>query len=559
MRFIKDGPSIPDDLLTARDEGRVVFFCGAGVSRARAGLPNFLGLADDVIRKLGVPSDNTACKILNIALEMDDPCVSGLISADRIFGQLERDFLARDIEAAVAKALLPPASVDLSADRILLDLATTREGKVRLVTTNFDRLFEDCCDMPKIWQPPRLPDPSRPHEMDGIIHLHGCVTEDYTQAEGEGFILSSSEFGRAYLADGWATQFFKDILDRYVVVFVGYTADDPPVLYLLEALNKKGRRLQGVYAFQSGSADEAAARWLLKGINAISYDESDGHGLLWETLSAWSERAKSPDDWCKGVIELAKKGPRQLLPHERGQVAHIISTVEGVRKFAEGDNPPPAEWLCVFDPYQRYAAPRRSGKLDEEEIYIDPFDFYGLDADVVPKKLDPNSYYEKRDIPSTAWDGLASNELDRQNLNEDSFSAVRGYWATNVPNLPTRLSELGMWIMKVSLEPTAAWWAASQFGLHPVIKERIKWQVESSGGDIVAVTRKAWQYLFQAWDEARGDFYQALYELKTVIDKDGWNSFVARKLAAIMRPYLKVKQNFLGGPLTSDWSQNITI
>jgi len=26
MRFLKDGPSIPDDLLIARDEGRVVFF-----------------------------------------------------------------------------------------------------------------------------------------------------------------------------------------------------------------------------------------------------------------------------------------------------------------------------------------------------------------------------------------------------------------------------------------------------------------------------------------------------------------------------------------------------
>jgi len=38
MRFLKNSPAIPDDLLIARDEGRVVFFCGAGVSRARAHL-----------------------------------------------------------------------------------------------------------------------------------------------------------------------------------------------------------------------------------------------------------------------------------------------------------------------------------------------------------------------------------------------------------------------------------------------------------------------------------------------------------------------------------------
>ena len=60
MRFLKDSPSIPDDLLFARDEGRVVFFCGAGVSRARAGLPDFFGLADDVISNRLWREENSA-------------------------------------------------------------------------------------------------------------------------------------------------------------------------------------------------------------------------------------------------------------------------------------------------------------------------------------------------------------------------------------------------------------------------------------------------------------------------------------------------------------------
>ena len=75
-------------------------------------------------------------------------------------------------------------------------------------------------------------------DLNGIIHLHGIVDEHYQKAESDGFILTSSQFGRAYLADGWATRFFREILDQYVVVFIGYTADDPPVQYLLEALNK---------------------------------------------------------------------------------------------------------------------------------------------------------------------------------------------------------------------------------------------------------------------------------------------------------------------------------
>jgi hypothetical protein len=40
MRFLADGPTLPDDLLTVRDQGQVIFFCGACVSRAKANLPD---------------------------------------------------------------------------------------------------------------------------------------------------------------------------------------------------------------------------------------------------------------------------------------------------------------------------------------------------------------------------------------------------------------------------------------------------------------------------------------------------------------------------------------
>lgn len=32
MQFITNGPDIPDALLQAHEDGRVVFFCGAGIS-----------------------------------------------------------------------------------------------------------------------------------------------------------------------------------------------------------------------------------------------------------------------------------------------------------------------------------------------------------------------------------------------------------------------------------------------------------------------------------------------------------------------------------------------
>ena len=51
MQFIKNGPNIPEELLQAHEEGRVVFFCGAGISYP-AGLPGFGELVDKIYEKV---------------------------------------------------------------------------------------------------------------------------------------------------------------------------------------------------------------------------------------------------------------------------------------------------------------------------------------------------------------------------------------------------------------------------------------------------------------------------------------------------------------------------
>jgi len=56
VQFVLNGPDIPDALLQAHEEGRVVFFCGAGISRP-AGLPDFGGLVKKLFQQVGEPSD----------------------------------------------------------------------------------------------------------------------------------------------------------------------------------------------------------------------------------------------------------------------------------------------------------------------------------------------------------------------------------------------------------------------------------------------------------------------------------------------------------------------
>jgi NAD-dependent SIR2 family protein deacetylase len=51
MRFVSDGPAIPNDLIRKWRDGKVLFLAGAGVSRP-AGLPLFKGLALEIYQHL---------------------------------------------------------------------------------------------------------------------------------------------------------------------------------------------------------------------------------------------------------------------------------------------------------------------------------------------------------------------------------------------------------------------------------------------------------------------------------------------------------------------------
>ena len=239
MQFSKNGPSIPGELLKARDEGRVVFFCGAGISQNSAKLPDFRGLTKQIISELGASQHSAAYRafygaqrVIDDIRKLEQPehpdelrrleelkqlNESGLISGDREFGLLEQDFFLEDIEQEVARALKPDTSNEnhLESHRIILQLATTESGQTHLVTTNFDSLFEDCNPTVKHYQPPKLPNLSAGDALDGITYLHGRVNNDYTGSdpEGFGFVLTSSQYaGRIYLMVG-QLRFLKTCLN----------------------------------------------------------------------------------------------------------------------------------------------------------------------------------------------------------------------------------------------------------------------------------------------------------------------------------------------------------
>ena len=95
--------------------------------------------------------------------------------------------------------------------------------KVRIVTTNYDRHLETAAAeafsiAPNIYRAPALP---RGDDFEGIVHLHGCLGDKLTD-----LVLTSRDFGRAYLTEAWASRFLYDLFRKYATLFVGYSHDD---------------------------------------------------------------------------------------------------------------------------------------------------------------------------------------------------------------------------------------------------------------------------------------------------------------------------------------------
>lgn len=557
MRFNSHGPALPHCLLAAADAGDVVFVCGAGVSLARAGLPTFQGLLDGVVNHLRPAPDGLAARVLaaeaqlraaDLPIELP-PGFSGIATPDRVFGLLEEEFGRENVERTVAAILRPAENPDLSAHRTVLRLACGSNDAPRLVTTNFDRLFEMADPNLPVHFPPKLDPGAR-----GVVKLHGSVDAMSDGPEGGGFVLSGAAFGGAYVADGWAARTMRALLERHTVVFLGYAADDPPMQYLLEGLKRIGAPTARAYAFQPGA--DAARRWAARGVTAIPYATENGHAALWDTLEAWADRVADVPTWRSTLLDRARCGPRDLAPHERGQVAELVSTTAGAHAFANADDPPPAEWICVFDRRIRHGAPGPEAPygLSGEEPDVDPFALYGLDDDPVVNIDATNPGRPSREIPQDAWDGMSWSDRDHAELRARAAagfaSAYRHGFSNEEQTIPPRLEVLEAWFASVADEPAALWWWVRRAAPRRSFRRHLALRRRRSGGPTDAWV--AWERLV----ECAGDIEQEplghpstrVHRFRQEVAATGWTDIALRRFEDHARPSLCLNQDFTAVP-----------
>lgn len=304
MRFLEKGIDIPDDLIRAVNEGSATFLCGAGVSR-RVGLPSFQTLAEKVYNLLGESWVDEPAEQVAFASQQYDRALRSLEKRTHLPKTASR------VRDAVSDLLAPP-SCALPDHLALLRLSRDAEGRPKLLTTNFDTLFERAAaaqggftNVPS-YAGKSIPRPGSERDH-GILHLHGRIADATMNVVASDLVLTSADFGDAYLRDGWASQYIEDRMRLGIVVLVGYTAEDAAMRLLLETLDAdrdRFRDLKQLYAIDVLTASSASL-WKAKGIIPL---ESPDFDAIYGTLSEWAIYAMDPTAYNSGRVRTILTG-----------------------------------------------------------------------------------------------------------------------------------------------------------------------------------------------------------------------------------------------------------
>ena len=172
-----------------------------------------------------------------------------------------------------------------------------RGAAMTIITTNFDLLLEDAAR--NIRQPVQtyalgsIPRPSRRPEFSGVLHIHGAL--DRNPKRTTDLIISDQDFGEFYLRRRVVPDLIYDVARLYNLVLVGYSANDPPMRYLLNAVAADRAHfpdLKERFIFHGMPNDDSVELedWKAQGITPIPYRIQNGeHTQLERTLDHWAE------------------------------------------------------------------------------------------------------------------------------------------------------------------------------------------------------------------------------------------------------------------------------
>ncbi|MCK5125566.1 MAG: DUF4020 domain-containing protein [candidate division Zixibacteria bacterium] len=326
---------IPDELLEAQKNNKLVIFAGAGIS-INSGLPDFPGLV------------NETEKHFNFSGNED-------FSSDRRLGILERK--SKQVHEFVYNKFnvnIEPSSLHESLLRVF-----RKDQAIKLVTTNYDNLFSTAnenlsrIDTPHYYAPALPPGDT----FEGIVYVHGGVATK----KPKDLVMTDIDFGRAYLTEGWARRFLVRMFEKHTVLFWGYSLEDDLLKYLSSALPTDSRRY-------SISRENEESKWKVLGITPIvcPVDERDKfHNQAEKSLKKWGESIHGGYVWAEIRIREIVENYSDPDPAEREIILNALKELPTTRFFCNNANDPSwLNWLdennvmeSLFDPQCKLSKP----------------------------------------------------------------------------------------------------------------------------------------------------------------------------------------------------------
>ena len=338
----------PVDLLNDLRDDKLVVFAGAGVSMGEpAYLPSFKRLAKTIAKGTGK------------TLHCEDPI-------DHFLGRLQHEGVK--VHERAAEALARDGLEPTELHRSLLRLYSNTE-QVRIVTTNFDLLFEQAVEelfdnQLEVFRAPALPLGNR---FKGIVHVHGAINppdEHGVISPPDRLVITDLDFGRAYLNEGWARRFLVELFSNFTILFVGYNHNDTIMNYLARAL--PARETNRRFAL-TGKCDDDTDRWRLLGIEPITYPQSnkEDYSALDEGVRELAAFAQlSVLDWHGKITMLAKKPP----PCDKETIElidYVLGDEANTRFFTKAATNP--EWIDWLDEHKHLTPLFVDGTLSERD------------------------------------------------------------------------------------------------------------------------------------------------------------------------------------------------
>ena len=338
MRF--GNVDIPNGLLDDLHNNQVVVFAGSGVSMGKpACFPNFESLTKIVAKGTGEAKTQSE-------------------NLEQFLGRLaDRGVKVHHLaKTELSREGAKPAPLH----RDLLRLYR-KDQSIRLVTTNFDLLFEQAAESiydttPEVFHAPQLPFGD---QLNGIIHIHGSISYP------DQMVLTDSDFGRAYLSEGWARRFLLDLFANFTILFVGYSHSDTVMNYLVRALPPE-RAAFPRYALEREATDNQ--HWKHLGIVKIPYPqnkENDYNELNEAICKLADHMQRGMVGWHREISAIAEKKPRDLDEEEKGRIDYALKDKTVTRFFTDSASHP--EWIEWLDKRDHLTPQFSTGPLQDSD------------------------------------------------------------------------------------------------------------------------------------------------------------------------------------------------